>query len=293
MRRATTALRFVVRRRLEVEAEVLTGAPVPVNERTVLDRALCRLRAGDGDRDGWSTSSRCAKQERCSWAGWSGSTPRPTRACRWSPDRDRGREGASGSPATGTRTAPVLLGGVPGPRGDADRARGDRGGQRRGEVTIGEHETRRNLVTEGVPLNHLVGRTFRVGAVVFYGCPARRAVRLPRSADAKPGVARALAHRAGLRADIVTSGILHVGDDDRRSRSPGSSCQDDDRWIPTPAPSLSSSRGCAASFSACALVAARRHGAARARCELAALARPAPHGRRPRRRARHRRDHDA
>ena len=37
---------------------------------------------------------------------------------------------------------------------------------------------------------------------------------------------------------------------------------------------------------------ARRHGAARARRELAALARAAAHGRRPRRRARRRRDHE-
>ncbi len=38
-----------------------------------------------------------------------------------------------------------------------------------GEVTIGEHETRRNLVTEGVPLADLVDRTFRVGDVVLHG----------------------------------------------------------------------------------------------------------------------------
>ena len=37
------------------------------------------------------------------------------------------------------------------------------------EIEIGEHEARRNLVTEGVPLNHLVGRTFRVGDVVLLG----------------------------------------------------------------------------------------------------------------------------
>src|SRR5438128_9718544 len=36
-------------------------------------------------------------------------------------------------------------------------------------VELAEHETRRNLVTEGVPLHHLVGRTFRVGVVVSRG----------------------------------------------------------------------------------------------------------------------------
>ena len=38
-------------------------------------------------------------------------------------------------------------------------------------VTVGEHETRRNLVTEGVDLDQLVGRTFRVGDVVLRGVP--------------------------------------------------------------------------------------------------------------------------
>src|SRR5258706_15899451 len=41
-------------------------------------------------------------------------------------------------------------------------------------VTVGEHETRRNLVTQGVDLDQLVGRTFSVGDVVMRGvrdCP--------------------------------------------------------------------------------------------------------------------------
>src|SRR5215813_9876565 len=36
-------------------------------------------------------------------------------------------------------------------------------------TVLGEDETRRNLVTEGVPLNHLVGETFRIGDVVLRG----------------------------------------------------------------------------------------------------------------------------
>ena len=37
------------------------------------------------------------------------------------------------------------------------------------QLTLDEAETRRNLVTAGVPLNHLVGRTFRVGRVRLRG----------------------------------------------------------------------------------------------------------------------------
>src|SRR5262245_49022906 len=42
------------------------------------------------------------------------------------------------------------------------------------EFTIGEHETRRNLVTEGVDLDGLIGKQFTVGDVVLVGvrdCP--------------------------------------------------------------------------------------------------------------------------
>ncbi len=79
------------------------------------------------------------------------------------------------------------------------------------EIEIGEHETRRNVVTEGVPLNHLVGRTFRVGNVTMRGLrlaePCAYLEGLTRS-----GVRRALVHRAGLRAEIVEGGTLRVGD---------------------------------------------------------------------------------
>ena len=36
-------------------------------------------------------------------------------------------------------------------------------------IALVPQETRRNLTTRGVPLNHLVGRRFRVGAVVLHG----------------------------------------------------------------------------------------------------------------------------
>ena len=55
-----TALRFVFDDDVEVQAEVLTGAPVPVTESTVLDRALCRFQVEDTaanglTANGWSS----------------------------------------------------------------------------------------------------------------------------------------------------------------------------------------------------------------------------------------------
>ena len=79
------------------------------------------------------------------------------------------------------------------------------------EVAVTTATSRRNLVTEGVALNHLVGREFRVGTVLLRGtrlcepCAHLEAL-------TGPGVRRALVHRGGLRADIVSGGAIAVGD---------------------------------------------------------------------------------
>jgi MOSC domain-containing protein YiiM len=78
-------------------------------------------------------------------------------------------------------------------------------------VTVGEHETRRNLVTEGIDLDQLVDRTFRVGDVVMRGvrgCPPCTYL----EGLTRPGMMTALKGRGGLRADIVSAGTLRVGD---------------------------------------------------------------------------------
>jgi MOSC domain-containing protein YiiM len=79
-------------------------------------------------------------------------------------------------------------------------------------IEFGENESRRNLVTEGVPLLHLIGQTFRVGDVVFRGIkscpPCAHLERLTR-----PGARAALENRGGLRAEILVGGVLRVGDE--------------------------------------------------------------------------------
>ena len=79
------------------------------------------------------------------------------------------------------------------------------------DVEIGEHETRRNVVTEGVPLNHLVGRTFQVGDITLRGVRLAEPCKYLEGLT-RPGIRRALVHRAGLRAEILEGGTLHVGD---------------------------------------------------------------------------------
>lgn len=78
-------------------------------------------------------------------------------------------------------------------------------------VGLAPAEARRNLVTRGVDLNALVGREFRIGSVRAFGqrlCePCVHLERLTR-----PGVVAALAHRGGLRADLLSGGEIRVGD---------------------------------------------------------------------------------
>ena len=76
--------------------------------------------------------------------------------------------------------------------------------------------TRRNLVTRGVRLKDLVGREFTVGNVRLRGVelcePCRGLGDRLSSADVTPAaVVRRFVHRAGIRADVLSSGSITVG----------------------------------------------------------------------------------
>lgn len=81
-----------------------------------------------------------------------------------------------------------------------------------GGVEIAEAETRRNLVTTGVPLNHLVGNTFRVGSLRLRGVKLAEPCAYLEQLLGKPGVREAFVHRGGLRCEVVERGEVHVGD---------------------------------------------------------------------------------
>ena len=72
-------------------------------------------------------------------------------------------------------------------------------------------DARRNIVTRGVALNHLVGKEFRVGEVVIRGVrlnePCNHLASLTNE-KVKPG----LVHRGGLRGEILNDGTIRVGD---------------------------------------------------------------------------------
>lgn len=73
------------------------------------------------------------------------------------------------------------------------------------------NEHRRNVVTPGIDLNALVGREFNIGAV---RCPGMRLCEPCRVIARYAGwaIIRPLAHRGGLRADILEQGVVAVGD---------------------------------------------------------------------------------
>jgi MOSC domain-containing protein YiiM len=78
-------------------------------------------------------------------------------------------------------------------------------------IQITPDQTRRNIITQGISLNNLVGKEFSVGEILLRG------VRLCEPCDylaskTDPRLKQSMAHRGGLRADILTAGFIHLHD---------------------------------------------------------------------------------
>jgi len=83
--------------------------------------------------------------------------------------------------------------------------------EREKSIAIAPGAVRRNVVTRGVPLNHLVGREFQVGAVRLRGTRLCEPCAYLESLT-QHGVLTGLTHRGGLRAEIVTGGTIRIDD---------------------------------------------------------------------------------
>ena len=79
------------------------------------------------------------------------------------------------------------------------------------KIALEPGESRRNIVTRGVGLNHLVGKEFRLGTVVVRGIRLCEPCEYLQKVTGKELI-KGLLHRGGLRAQILTEGIIHVGD---------------------------------------------------------------------------------
>jgi hypothetical protein len=73
-------------------------------------------------------------------------------------------------------------------------------------------ETRRNLLTQGVVLNSLVGREFQIGEVWMRGTELCEPCNRPSKLAKKPGFKESFDGRGGIRAEILNDGVLYVGD---------------------------------------------------------------------------------
>jgi MOSC domain-containing protein YiiM len=78
-------------------------------------------------------------------------------------------------------------------------------------ISLAAGETRRNLTTRGVRLEALVGRQFWIGSVLCEGTRICNPCQYLADLLGRP-ILRPLAHRGGLRADILTDGFIQVGD---------------------------------------------------------------------------------
>ena len=70
-------------------------------------------------------------------------------------------------------------------------------------------DTRRNILTSGIDLNALVGCKFKIGDVEMLGVELCEPCDRPSNLTGKKGFNEAFQERGGLRAEILTSGIIY------------------------------------------------------------------------------------
>lgn len=79
-------------------------------------------------------------------------------------------------------------------------------------LDIAATDSRRNIVTQGIELNALVGRKFQIGEVQLLGTElCEPCVSLVKARE-NNHLLRGLAHRGGLCAQILSAGTITVGD---------------------------------------------------------------------------------
>jgi len=78
-------------------------------------------------------------------------------------------------------------------------------------MAIQPRDSRRNIVTRGINLNDFVGREFQLGEVHLRGIELCEPCSHLAQLAGKP-MLRSLVHRGGIRADILSDGMIRVGD---------------------------------------------------------------------------------
>ena len=78
-------------------------------------------------------------------------------------------------------------------------------------IELAGAETRRNVLVRGVRLNELIGKRFRLGGMLCEGTEVCQPCSHMQKKVGKP-VLKPLVHRGGVRARILESGTVRVGD---------------------------------------------------------------------------------
>ena len=81
-----------------------------------------------------------------------------------------------------------------------------------GLPTFDAQEIRRNILTEGIDLKVLVGAVFAIGAIKFRGSEETIPCKRISALTHKAGFYEAFAGRGGIRAEVLISGTIKVGD---------------------------------------------------------------------------------
>jgi len=85
---------------------------------------------------------------------------------------------------------------------------------------LAPNECRMNLITRGVPLTHLVGKTFRAGEVTLRGVMLNEPCKHLQEVVGKP-ILSSLIHRCGLFAEVLEGGVIRPGDSVEEGASAG------------------------------------------------------------------------
>jgi len=80
------------------------------------------------------------------------------------------------------------------------------------QVTIAGDQTRRNIITRGVPLIKLLDREFMIGTVLMRGIRLFEPCAHLEKVSQISGIFRALDNRSGLKAAILSDGVIQIGD---------------------------------------------------------------------------------
>lgn len=83
------------------------------------------------------------------------------------------------------------------------------------EPTFDESETRRNIVLNGISaaeLNDLVGKQFQLGNLQLLGIELCTPCERPAQLLSKPSFMEAFEGRGGIRAEVLNTGTLSIGD---------------------------------------------------------------------------------